>query len=80
MQKDWGYAGDHVKAMWLMLQQDKPFDSVIATDVSLSKRVRGEMLSGGWGNHCLGTLDFLFGILRKLVQYWDWNLPCLLMG
>lgn len=29
--RDWGYAGDYVKAMWLMLQQDKPSDYVIAT-------------------------------------------------
>ena len=29
--RDWGYAGDYVRAMWLMLQQDKPRDFVIAT-------------------------------------------------
>ncbi|MEG0614754.1 MAG: GDP-mannose 4,6-dehydratase [Oscillospiraceae bacterium] len=29
--RDWGFAGDYVKAMWLMLQQDKPDDFVIAT-------------------------------------------------
>ena len=29
--RDWGYAGDYVKAMWLMLQQDVPDDFVIAT-------------------------------------------------
>ena len=29
--RDWGYAGDYVKAMWLMLQQDVPADYVIAT-------------------------------------------------
>ena len=29
--RDWGYAGDYVKAMWLMLQQDVPEDFVIAT-------------------------------------------------
>lgn len=29
--RDWGYAADYVKAMWLMLQQDKPDDYVIAT-------------------------------------------------
>ncbi len=29
--RDWGFAGDHVEAMWLMLQQDKPDDFVIAT-------------------------------------------------
>ncbi|MGV8983504.1 GDP-mannose 4,6-dehydratase [Clostridium sp.] len=30
--RDWGYAGDYVQAMWLMLQQDKPQDYVIATN------------------------------------------------
>ena len=30
-QRDWGYAGDYVRAMWLMLQQDAPDDYVIAT-------------------------------------------------
>ncbi len=30
-QRDWGFAGDYVKAMWLMLQQDKPDDFVIST-------------------------------------------------
>jgi GDPmannose 4,6-dehydratase len=31
VQRDWGYALDYVKAMWLMLQQDKPDDFVIAS-------------------------------------------------
>ena len=30
-QRDWGFAGDYVKAMWLMLQQDTPDDFVVAT-------------------------------------------------
>jgi GDPmannose 4,6-dehydratase len=30
-QRDWGYAGDYVRAMWLMLQQDEPDDYVFAT-------------------------------------------------
>ena len=29
--RDWGFAGDYVKAMWLMMQQDKPDDFIIAT-------------------------------------------------
>jgi GDPmannose 4,6-dehydratase len=37
-QRDWGFAGDYVKAMWLMLQQDQPDDYVIATGVSHSVR------------------------------------------
>ena len=30
-QRDWGFAGDYVEAMWLMLQQDAPDDYVVAT-------------------------------------------------
>ncbi len=37
-QRDWGFAGDYVKAMWLMLQQDDPADYVIATGESHSVR------------------------------------------
>jgi GDPmannose 4,6-dehydratase len=29
--RDWGFAGDYVRAMWLMLQQDKPEDYVVGT-------------------------------------------------
>jgi GDPmannose 4,6-dehydratase len=35
-QRDWGFAGDYVRAMWLMLQQDRADDYVIATGVSHS--------------------------------------------
>jgi GDPmannose 4,6-dehydratase len=34
--RDWGYAGDYVKAMWMMLQQDEPDDYVIATGTTHS--------------------------------------------
>jgi len=34
--RDWGFAGDYVRAMWMMLQQDKADDYVIATGVSHS--------------------------------------------
>jgi GDPmannose 4,6-dehydratase len=37
-ERDWGYAGDFVKAMWLMLQQDEPRDFVISTGISHSVR------------------------------------------
>ena len=30
-QRDWGFAGDYVRAMWMMLQQDRPDDYVVAT-------------------------------------------------
>jgi GDPmannose 4,6-dehydratase len=41
--RDWGYAGDYVRAMWLMLQQDAPDDFVIATGESHSVREFVEM-------------------------------------
>lgn len=37
-QRDWGFAGDYVEAMWLMLQQDEPDDYVIATNETHSVR------------------------------------------
>lgn len=37
-QRDWGYAGDFVEAMWLMLQQEKPDDFVIATGAAATVR------------------------------------------
>ncbi|HMD46950.1 MAG TPA: GDP-mannose 4,6-dehydratase, partial [Acidimicrobiales bacterium] len=37
-QRDWGYAGDYVRAMWLMLQQDEPGDFVVATGETHSVR------------------------------------------
>ena len=36
--RDWGYAGDYVKAMWMMLQQDRAEDFVIATGRTHSVR------------------------------------------
>jgi len=36
--RDWGFAGDYVEAMWLMLQQDTPDDYVVATGESISIR------------------------------------------
>jgi GDPmannose 4,6-dehydratase len=35
-QRDWGFAGDYVRAMWSMLQQDQPDDYVVATGLSHS--------------------------------------------
>jgi GDPmannose 4,6-dehydratase len=37
-ERDWGYAGDYVEAMWLMLQQDEPKDYVVATGETHSVR------------------------------------------
>jgi GDPmannose 4,6-dehydratase len=37
-ERDWGYAGDYVRAIWLMLQRDEPEDYVIATGIATSVR------------------------------------------
>jgi GDPmannose 4,6-dehydratase len=44
--RDWGYAGDYVRAMWLMVQQEKPADYVIATGVTYSVQEFLEMAFG----------------------------------
>ncbi|HMJ10022.1 MAG TPA: GDP-mannose 4,6-dehydratase [Polyangiaceae bacterium] len=41
--RDWGFAGDYVRAMWLMLQQDEPDDYVIATNQTHSVREFAEL-------------------------------------
>src|SRR5262249_1817988 len=41
-QRDWGYAGDYVDAMWRMLQQDEPDDYVVASGESHSVPELGE--------------------------------------
>ena len=48
-QRDWGFAGDYVRAMWLMLQQDRPDDYVIATGESHSVRELVEIAFGHVG-------------------------------
>jgi GDPmannose 4,6-dehydratase len=57
--RDWGFAGDYVKAMWLMLQQAQPDDFVIATGISHSVRDLVEVAFGhaglDWRKHV--TLD-----------------------
>ncbi len=47
--RDWGFAGDYVRAMWLMLQQDRPDDFVIATGESHSVRELVEVAFGHVG-------------------------------
>jgi GDPmannose 4,6-dehydratase len=53
--RDWGFAGDYVEAMWLMLQQEKPDDYVIATGESHTVRecldVAFETLGLDWKKH-----------------------------
>ena len=47
--RDWGFAGDYVRAMWLMMQQDKADDYVIATGISHSVRQLVELAFGRAG-------------------------------
>jgi GDPmannose 4,6-dehydratase len=54
--RDWGFAGDYVEAMWLMLQQDEPDDYVIATDETHSVR---EFCEKAFGRLDLDYRDFI---------------------
>ena len=53
--RDWGFAGDYVKAMWLMLNQEKPDDFVVATGEEHSVREMVELAFGhvdlDWHDH-----------------------------
>ncbi len=48
-QRDWGYAADYVRAMWLMLQQDEPTSYVVATGTTHSVREFCELAFGRVG-------------------------------
>jgi GDPmannose 4,6-dehydratase len=54
-QRDWGFAGDYVRAMWLMLQQPEADDFVVATGVKHSVRELVELAFGhaglDWRDH-----------------------------
>lgn len=54
--RDWGFAGDYVNAMWLMLQQEKPDDYVIATGETHSVR---ELLDLAFGYLDLDWRDYV---------------------
>jgi len=47
--RDWGFAGDYVRAMWVMLQQDEPMDFVVATGIAHSVREVCEVAFGRLG-------------------------------
>jgi GDPmannose 4,6-dehydratase len=57
--RDWGFAGDYVRAMWLMLQQDKPDDYVIFTGVAHSVKELIEIAFNrvglDWQKHVSGS-------------------------
>jgi GDPmannose 4,6-dehydratase len=83
--RDWGFAGDYVEAMWLMLQQDAPDDYVIATGASHSVRELVELAFNevglDWRKHVEidkrylrpTEVDFLQGDARKAKDKLGWE-------
>jgi GDPmannose 4,6-dehydratase len=63
--RDWGYAGDYVEAMWLMLQQDEPDDYVICTEKTHSIR---DLLDVSFGYFGIKNWDSLVGIDHKFYR------------
>jgi GDPmannose 4,6-dehydratase len=62
--RDWGYAGDYVKGMWLMLQQDQPDDYVLATGQThsiedLVQRAFAEVGIDNWADYVRQDPKFL---------------------
>jgi GDPmannose 4,6-dehydratase len=62
--RDWGYAGDYVKAMWMMLQQDQPGDYVVATGKThsiedLVERAFAEVGIDNWRDYVVQDPKFL---------------------
>jgi GDPmannose 4,6-dehydratase len=54
--RDWGYAGDYVRAMWLMVQRDEPDDYVVATGESHSVE---ELVSCAFGRVSLDWREYV---------------------
>lgn len=54
--RDWGYAGDYVRAMWLMLQQEQPADYVVGTGQTHSVR---ELCQVAFGHLGLNYEDYV---------------------
>jgi GDPmannose 4,6-dehydratase len=61
--RDWGFAGDYVQAMWMMLQQDTPDDYVIATGVTYSVEKLLDIAFGcidlDWRNYVVQDAQFM---------------------
>jgi GDPmannose 4,6-dehydratase len=84
-QRDWGFAGDYVEAMWLMLQQDEPDDYVVATGISHSVkdlvRVAFDHLGLDWMKRVESDpklfrpaeVDFLLGNATKAKSKLGWE-------
>jgi GDPmannose 4,6-dehydratase len=87
-QRDWGYAGDYVEAMWLMLQQDSPDDYVIATNETHSVREFCQIAFGHVGldyeDHVVmderfmrpAEVDLLIGDPAKAEKVLGWHRKC----
>ncbi len=83
--RDWGFAGDYVKAMWLMLQQEQPQDYVISTGVSHSVRDLVETAFShvglNWEKHVVidpafirpAEVDILIGDCSKAKKELGWQ-------
>ena len=83
--RDWGYAGDYVQAMWLMVQQDEPEDFVVATGETHSVRelceVAFERAGLNYENHVRiderfmrpAEVDFLVGNAAKARDQLGWR-------
>jgi len=83
--RDWGFAGDYVRAMWLMLQQEQPDDYVVATGISHSVKDLVEVAFGhaglDWRKHvkldpCLirpAEVEHLIGDCSKARAQLDWH-------
>lgn len=84
-QRDWGFAGDYVRAMWMMLQQPKPDDFVVATGTPHSVRHLVETAFAhaglGWEEHVVqdprfmrpAEVDLLVGDPSKAKQELGWE-------
>ena len=72
--RDWGYAGDYVEAMWMMLQQDEPDDYVIATGETHSVR---DLLDVAFG---LADIDDWAGYVKQDSRFYRPSEVNLLIG
>jgi len=68
-ERDWGFAGDYVEAMWQMLQQDKPKDYVVASGVAHSVRQLLEVAFGHLGMEYRDYVETDSALLRPAEVY-----------
>jgi GDPmannose 4,6-dehydratase len=68
-ERDWGFAGDYVEAMWQMLQQEKPKDYVVASGVAHSVRQLLEIAFGHLGMDYRDHVEIDPALLRPAEVY-----------